>query len=81
MGATTYEWILANDSGVAVQAADLGADPSPRDRPAGHPVQAYQGDVTELHPQLVAAAGYQDVWVVGGGDAAAQFARRARSTR
>ena len=37
-------------------------------------MKAYQGDVTELHAQLVTAAGYQDVWVVGGGDAAAQFA-------
>ena len=37
-------------------------------------MKAYQGDVTELHSQLVTAAGYQDVWVVGGGDAAAQFA-------
>ena len=40
----------------------------------GDPVKTFQGDVAELHAQLVAAAGYQDVWVVGGGDAAAQFA-------
>ena len=42
---------------------------------AGHPVRAFHGDVTELQPLLLEAAGYQDVWVVGGGDAAAQFAR------
>jgi dihydrofolate reductase len=39
------------------------------------PVRAFSGDVTELHPHLVQAAGYQDVWVMGGGEAAAQFAR------
>ena len=38
-----------------------------------HPVQVFSGAVTELHPQLVAAAGDKDVWVVGGGDVAAQF--------
>jgi dihydrofolate reductase len=40
----------------------------------GDPVKAYNGDVAELHPLLVQTAGYQDVWVVGGGEAAAQFA-------
>jgi dihydrofolate reductase len=40
---------------------------------AGHQVQTFDGDVTELHPKLVAAAGDRDVWVVGGGDVAAQF--------
>ena len=76
MGATTYEWILANDpdewqykqpTWVLTHRPDIV-------RP-GDPVQAFHGDVTELHPLLVQAAGYQDVWVVGGGDVAAQFAR------
>ena len=39
----------------------------------GHPVQTFEGDVTDLHPQLVSAAAGKDVWVVGGGAAAAQF--------
>jgi dihydrofolate reductase len=39
----------------------------------GHPVQVFDGDVTELHPKLVSAAAGKDVWVVGGGDVAAQF--------
>lgn len=39
----------------------------------GHPVQTFAGDVTELHPRLVAAAGDRDVWLVGGGAVAAQF--------
>ncbi|WNG93110.1 dihydrofolate reductase family protein [Mycobacterium sp. ITM-2016-00318] len=74
MGATTYEWILANDSEwhykqptwVLTHRSDIVR--------AGDSVTAYQGDVTALHPLLVQAAGYQDVWVVGGGETTAQFA-------
>lgn len=75
MGATTYEWIVANDpeewqytqpTWVMTHRPNIIRD--------GDPVRAFQGDVTELHPELVRAAGYQDVWVVGGGEVAAQFA-------
>jgi len=38
-----------------------------------HPVQTFDGDVADLHPELVSAAAGKDVWVVGGGDVAAQF--------
>jgi dihydrofolate reductase len=76
MGATTYEWIVANDpddwqykqpTWVMTHRPNIIRD--------GDPVRSYQGDVTELHPLLSQAAGYQDIWVVGGGDVAAQFAR------
>ncbi len=36
-------------------------------------MDTFAGDVAELHPKLVAAAAGKDVWVVGGGDVAAQF--------
>jgi dihydrofolate reductase len=36
-------------------------------------VRTFSGDVAELHPELVRAAGDKDVWVVGGGEVAAQF--------
>ena len=36
-------------------------------------MQTFDGDVAELHPKLVSAAAGKDVWVVGGGDVAAQF--------
>ena len=74
MGAATYEWLLANQPGewmysqptwVLTHRPDIIA--------AGHPVQVFSGAVTELHPQLVAAADDKDVWVVGGGEVAAQF--------
>ncbi|MCI4673827.1 dihydrofolate reductase family protein [Candidatus Mycolicibacterium alkanivorans] len=74
MGSTTYKWLLANEPGEWMY-------PQPTwvltDRPdiiaASHPVRAFTGAVTELHPLLTEAAGDKDVWVVGGGDVAAQF--------
>jgi len=78
MGATTYEWVrdhLARTS-----------EPWPYAMPAwvvthrqleaieGADIRFAQGDVTALHDEMVAAAGGKDLWVVGGGDLAAQFA-------
>ena len=37
-------------------------------------VHTFSGDVAELHPRLVEAAAGKDVWVLGGGDLAGQFA-------
>src|ERR1700761_8988127 len=76
MGATTYEWIVANESGdwPYKQPAWVLTHRPNIVRP-GHPVHIYQGDIPELQPKLLQAAGYQDVWVVGGGEAAAQFVR------
>ena len=74
MGSATYEWIRDNQPGdwmyeqptwVLTHRPAIVAD--------GHPVRTFSGAVTELHPTLVSAAGDRDVWVVGGGDVAAQF--------
>jgi dihydrofolate reductase len=74
MGAATYGWLLANGPGewmysqptwVLTHRPDIIA--------AGHPVRVFSGAVTQVHPRLVEAAGDKDVWVVGGGDVAAQF--------
>jgi dihydrofolate reductase len=76
MGSATYEWIVRNQPGewpyeqsswVLTHRPDIIAD--------GHPVQTFTGDVTELHPKLVSATAGKNVWVVGGGDVAAQFAK------
>lgn len=75
MGATTYEWLVRNQPG-----AWMYSQPSwvlthrPEIIADGHPVHTFAGDPVELHPRLVAAAGDRDVWVVGGGRVAAQFA-------
>lgn len=82
MGATTYEWIL--EHGMA------GRRPSewkwPYDVPGWvfthreltvvpqAPVVFTSGDVALVHAEMVAAAGARNVWIVGGGDLAGQFA-------
>ncbi|WP_370333984.1 dihydrofolate reductase family protein [Mycolicibacterium hippocampi] len=75
MGADTYQWIVDNHPGewmyaqpswVLTHRTGIVAD--------GHPVTTFDGDVTDLYPTLVSAAAGKDVWLVGGGDTAAQFA-------
>jgi dihydrofolate reductase len=73
MGASTYEWVVKHGDWSYEQPAwvlthrpEIVAD--------SHPAHTYHGDVAELHPELVEAAAGKDVWVVGGGDVAAQFA-------
>ena len=76
MGATTYEWIVANEPGEWMYDQPTWVlTHRPQIVAPGHPISVFAGDVTELQPQLLQAAGYRDVWVVGGGDAAAQFVR------
>jgi dihydrofolate reductase len=74
MGSSTYEWIRINQPGdwmyeqptwVLTHRPEIIAE--------GHPVRTFAGEVTELHAELVSAAADRDVWVVGGGDVAAQF--------
>jgi dihydrofolate reductase len=78
MGATTYEWILRHNAATGEKwGYDLPAwVVTHRDLPGveGADIRFSQGDVRPLHADLVAAAADRDVWVVGGGDLAAQFA-------
>lgn len=76
MGATTYDWVVRH----------LGDEPWPypdqrtvvfthRDVEPVHPtVRTIAGSPTEHRDLLEDAAGDKNVWVVGGGDLAAQFA-------
>jgi len=74
MGAATYEWLAANQPGDWMYEQPSWVLTSrPQIVIPGHPVRVFNGSVAELHPELVAAAGDKDVWVVGGGDVAAQF--------
>ena len=79
MGATTYQWILDHDLG-----GDSGP-PWPYDVPCWvfthrdlprvvGDVRFFQGPVTRVYEDIVAAAAGRNVWVVGGGDLAGQFA-------
>lgn len=79
MGSTTYEWLVEHELQGDVTRPWPYTQPcwvlSSRDLPrvAGD-VHFARGSVAALHPDLVAAAGGRDVWVVGGGDLAGQFA-------
>jgi dihydrofolate reductase len=75
MGSTTYEWILDHET-----AKWPYEQPSwvftHRDLPvvAGARVEFVSGDVAPVHEAMVRAAGGKNVWIVGGGDLAGQFA-------
>jgi len=82
MGATTYEWILRHnvETGDSWQYAIPVWVLTHRELAAvdGADIRFARGDVAPLHDEIVAAAGDLGVWVVGGGDLAAQFAEAGR---
>jgi dihydrofolate reductase len=75
MGASTYEWLRRHepDNWPYQQPTWVFAH---RDLPTppGADVRLIQADVRAVHAEMVAAAGEADLWVVGGGDLAGQFA-------
>ena len=82
MGRTTYEWVIDHEF--------AGKDPSewkwPYDIPCwvftnheltvvpAAQIEFVSGDVAPVHAEMAAAAGDRNVWIVGGGDLAGQFA-------
>jgi len=82
MGSTTYEWILDHEF--------AGKSPAewkwPYEVPCwvfthrelrvvpGADIRFVSGDVAPVHAEMAAAAGDRNIWVVGGGDLAGQFA-------
>lgn len=77
MGATTYEWILANhvDKGEKWSYEQPSWVFTHRDlRRVADNVTLTSAPVPEVHAEMSAAAGGKDIWMVGGGDLAAQFA-------
>jgi Dihydrofolate reductase len=82
MGSATYEWILGHEFS--------GKDPSewrwPYDVPCwvfthreltvvpGATIVFARGDVAPVHAEMLDAAAGRNVWIVGGGDLAGQFA-------
>jgi len=74
LGASTYEWLRRS------------GEPWPYSQPAwvvthrelprieGADLRFVAGDIAPIHAAATAAAGERDVWVMGGGDLAGQFA-------
>jgi dihydrofolate reductase len=84
MGSTTYEWVLREERlleepGRWQELDYLGDRPAfvftSRDlpRPDGADVRFLRGAVADALPEIAAAAGGKDVWLLGGGDLAGQF--------
>ena len=77
MGSATYEFILAEGTEWPYKGKPTWVLTS-RDlpRPEGPDARVRIGParVSDIYDQLIAAAGERDVWVVGGGNVASQFA-------
>jgi dihydrofolate reductase len=76
-GSVTYEWVLnhvekwvyPNKPFWVLTTRELAVPHG-----EGVDVRFAQGDVRELHSEVVEAAGGRNVWIVGGGDVASQYA-------
>ncbi|MFP7833567.1 dihydrofolate reductase family protein [Marisediminicola sp. LYQ134] len=83
MGSTTYEWVL-DEGDILANPAKWKEFHGDRPtfvfttrhlpRPEGADVRFVRGPVIDVVPALRAAADDGDIWVVGGGDLAGQFA-------
>ena len=77
MGSTTYEWVLAHGRGWAYAGKPTWVLSSRElELPEGENVDVRIVDtqIPDLIEELRAAAGELDIWVVGGGNVASQFA-------
>lgn len=74
MGSTTYEWILRHEDGRWPYEVPAWVVTSRDLTKADGDVRFARGDVRPVHAEMLAAAGGEDLWVVGGGDLAGQFA-------
>jgi dihydrofolate reductase len=78
MGATTYEWILANDEpdSWAKWYSDMPCWVfTHRELPAvpGANLRFVSGDVEPVHKEMAEAAGDKNIWLVGGGELVGRF--------
>lgn len=87
MGATTYEWVLDHDELVGNPdkwQGYYGNTPcwvfTHRELPAipGANLSFVSGDIGPVHDAMLQAAAGRNVWVVGGGELAGQFADQGR---
>ena len=83
MGSTTYEWILDHEKALEHPQSWLepyGDTPAwiftHRDLPVipGANLNFVHGDVAPVHREMTTAAQGRNIWIIGGGDLAGQFA-------
>src|SRR5262249_33913246 len=80
MGAVTYEWILGHIAGGGEWPYSgkpcwiLSSRTLPVPEGEGVDVRIVNTPVADLHGEMAASAGEGDLWIVGGGNVASQFA-------
>lgn len=75
MGASTYEWVMQHENGVwSYEQLTWVFTHRQLSVPAGADVRLTHGEVPDVHAAMTEAAGGKDLWIVGGGDLAGQFA-------
>ncbi|MFD5225222.1 dihydrofolate reductase family protein [Microbacterium sp. NPDC058342] len=75
MGATTYEWVMEHENGEWTYDQPTWVFTHRDLRPPQHgDVRLVQGDVRRVHAEMTAVAEGRDIWIVGGGELAGQFA-------
>ncbi|QYM75948.1 dihydrofolate reductase family protein [Leucobacter luti] len=79
MGATTYEWVLTHGPwGYELPAWVMTHRelPLPQETATGAAadIRFSQAEIRQVHQEMLVAAKGKDLWVVGGGDLAGQFA-------
>jgi dihydrofolate reductase len=77
-GSTSYEWVLDHLSrwpyaGKPFWVLSSRELPSPEGDDVD--VRVSGGDVADLHDEILASAGGQNLWILGGGNVASQYAR------
>ena len=76
MGASTYLWVRENDPDWVPERPTWVFTHRELELIPGADLRRNAEDVAVVHAAMVEAAGDRDVWVVGGGDLAGQFADR-----
>lgn len=74
MGSSTYEWVMRSGEPWAYTQPTWVMSTRELEISAAHNIRLAHGDVRNVHAQLVEAAAGKDVWIVGGGELAGQFA-------
>ena len=74
LGASTYQWVLDHEGSWPYSLPTWVFTHRDLDVPSDGTVRLTQADVREVHADMLAAAAGKDLWIVGGGDLAGQFA-------
>jgi dihydrofolate reductase len=76
-GSTTYEWVLEHGSAWPYAGKPcwiLSSRELPKPEGEDVEVRIVSGEIPDLIDEMLASAGERDLWIVGGGNVASQFA-------